>query len=131
MRGALAIVATSAFFLIGCAGLSLRPDDSGGVTAAKVGTRVLLGVTTFGISEIAIAHNRGLADRERYLESLWTARGEALARMETAETPLELEKSRLALEAADREIARMTGPQPGRQSTICLPLANGGVYCRH
>src|SRR5262245_24507365 len=108
MRAALVIAATSGILLIGCASLSLHPADSGGITAAKVGTRIVLGVTTLGISEIAIAANRQEADRERYLQSLWDARDRALLRVERADTPLELEKSRLALQAAEREIERMT-----------------------
>jgi hypothetical protein len=52
---ALVAAAVCALSVIGCASLSLRPDDSGGVTAAKAGTRVVLGLATLGISEIAIA----------------------------------------------------------------------------
>lgn len=40
--------------LSGCASLALRSYDNAGVTAAKVLTRIPLGVITLGVSELAI-----------------------------------------------------------------------------
>jgi hypothetical protein len=47
-------LATAACFLCGCASLIVRPWDSTGETVAKVGTRVVLGVATLTVSELAI-----------------------------------------------------------------------------
>ena len=50
----IAVIAAMMWTLSGCASLALRSYDNAGVTAAKVLTRIPLGVITLGVSELAI-----------------------------------------------------------------------------
>jgi hypothetical protein len=44
--------------LAGCASLNPRPTDGWGTTTVKVASRVLIGIPTVGISELALASKR-------------------------------------------------------------------------
>lgn len=64
------LTAALAVALTGCAGLILEPQDSVGMKAAKVSTRVLLGITTFGMSEVEIDSIQRHRARMQYIQRL-------------------------------------------------------------
>lgn len=90
MRPLSLLLAPPLLFLAGCAALVVKPDDSYAQVGAKVVTRIVLGVSTLGISEMEIAEAREKweADQElaEYRRSLtWLVNNDKLTALE-AET---------------------------------------------
>lgn len=126
-----ALLVTPAIALLGCA-LALQPNDSAPEKAAKVTTRALLVLPTLGISEFVIYHETYKRERDAYLEDLFNAQREALHRLRTAETDVEVQRTTVELEMIESEIQRMTAIATD-SSTICIPIGepeNPGIYCR-
>ena len=51
----IAAVAIAAVLVVNCSGLVVKKDDTTGETTAKVTTRVVLGISTLGLSELVMA----------------------------------------------------------------------------
>jgi hypothetical protein len=69
MRPLILVLGLIASTLVGCANLLIEESDPPADKAGKVGARVLLGVTTLGISEVVMADRREAWEREQQLES--------------------------------------------------------------
>ena len=66
MKASTILVAMSFWLVVGCSSLIVRYGDDPLTTTAKVSTRVVLGVATLGMSELAVQHrkNEEACDRQ-------------------------------------------------------------------
>ncbi len=92
--------------LSGCAGLYPAPGDSGGRRAAKIATRVVIGIPTLGISEAIIGRNAVHRARLAEVREIAARYEEARQDLAAARTDEEWERAHLRLQLAAEDVHR-------------------------
>ena len=107
--------------LTGCVGLALSPEDSGRMKAAKIATRIPLGLVTLGLSELDISLALERLEEERYVAGLRERIQNAREQILTAETEKEQRYWLLVHDDAANELNRyLTGRREAALAALTI-----------